>query len=234
MLENKLSTQETQILAGMCHMLVENNGELYSQLGQDLLAVAANPGVSTGFYVEIGGGDPVRSSNSYLLQQKYGWNGIIVEPNPDFVSLIGLHRAGLCAPIVVQKAIAKENGKAKFLKAGLLGTLDKFIEGDDHSKQRKTNLRKNGLIEVETISPTDFVKDYVLDSQINFMSIDTEGAELEILSNWPFNMCRPLVIAIEHNNRAWKAEMDKLIVAQGYTRILEQLSKFDAWYILKN
>lgn len=92
-------------------LLIENEGSTHSQLGQDLIALAANSRNRRGFYVEIGWGNPIIGSNTYLLQTKYEWDGILVEPNPDFVATIGNFRSGKNAPIVVQKAIAQKSVK---------------------------------------------------------------------------------------------------------------------------
>lgn len=65
--------------------LIMTNSKSKSQLGQDFLALAATNYSSSKFFVEIGGGDPIIASNSYLLQESYGWSGIIVEPNPELI-----------------------------------------------------------------------------------------------------------------------------------------------------
>ena len=229
---NHLTPKERNILSKTLSLLIENDGSTHSQLGQDLIALAANSRTRRGFYVEIGGGDPIRSSNTYLLQTKYEWDGILVEPNPDLVASIGNFRSGKNAPIVIQKAIAQKSGKEFLLKAGLLSTLDRFLEGDSHAKQRRVNLHRNGLIEVDAISPEEFVQRYLQVQEVDFLSVDTEGAEMEIMSNWPFDLCKPLVICIEHSSRSWKSELDELITSQGYLKILESISKFDSWFIL--
>lgn len=229
---NQLTSKEKTILSAACVLLIENNGEIQSQLGQDLFALAANSKSRRGFYVEIGGGDPIRSSNTYLLQSKYEWEGILVEPNPDFASSIVNLRSGPNAPILVQKALAEKTGKEYLLRAGFLSTLDRFIEGDAHGRQRKVILEKHGLIEVNTLSPKEFVQGYVADRLVNFLSVDTEGAEMEIMSNWPFDLCKPIVICVEHNDRKWKSELDELITSHGYSKVLVNISKFDSWFTL--
>lgn len=68
--------------------------------------------------------------------------------------------------------------------------------------------------------------------EVDFLSIDTVGAEMGILSNWLFNLCKPFLICIEHNSRRWKSHLYELITSQGYSKVLESISKFDAWFIL--
>ena len=40
------------------------------------------PSPRSGFYVELGANDGLRQSNSYLLQHRYGWSGLLIEPSP--------------------------------------------------------------------------------------------------------------------------------------------------------
>ena len=52
----------------------------YSQFGQDLKVLSYHNNKSNGYFIEIGAGDGVLESNTYLLEKKYGWNGICVDP----------------------------------------------------------------------------------------------------------------------------------------------------------
>ena len=231
--QNVLSEKEKRFLRLASSQLICCNGKLYSQLGQDLLALSMAPEMQPGFYIEIGGGDPERSSNSFLLQSRFNWRGVIVEPNPELAQLIKLKRSGPYAPLVIEKAISKQTGYELFLKAGLLGTLSRYIDGDEHSKKRKLNRSKESVIKVETISPDDFVSGYLpVDCTVDFLSIDTEGAEWEIIKSWPFKSIRPKVMVIEHNNRNWYQDLVDFCISNGYIHVLKNISKFDAWFIL--
>ena len=54
-----------------------------SQLGQDLQVLKYYSNKRNGFFVEIGASDGIHFSNTYLLESKYNWKGICVEPLPD-------------------------------------------------------------------------------------------------------------------------------------------------------
>lgn len=233
--QNSLNEIEKNFLKLAHDELNQSDGKMYSQLGQDFFALSNVSTMEGGFYVEIGGGDPVKSSNSFLLQSKFHWNGIIVEPNPDLAQKIKLERDGKNSPLVIEKAIAEKTGYELFLKAGLLGTLSRFVDGDAHSRERKLNQKKEKLINIETISPTDFIHHHLPSNiTVDFLSIDTEGAEWEIIRKWPFELIRPKAMVIEHNNRVWRSDLIDFCLNQGYVQVLEKITKFDAWFILPN
>ena len=83
------------------------------------------------------GGDPLIASNSYLLQSGFGWNGIIVEPNPELIKKTIRVRCNDGLISVYPFALASKNGAENFLPSGMLGTFERFMGGDFHSKQRK-------------------------------------------------------------------------------------------------
>jgi len=203
-----------------------------SQLGQDFFALAASNNGVNKFFVEIGGGDPIISSNSYLLQKGFGWKGIIVEPNPIFIERILLERCDEGEVELYPYAIAEKEGTSDFLPIGLIGTLPEYIDGDFHGKQRKKLLSREKLITIEKKSPRTFVETVINGRKIDFLSVDTEGSEWEIIKHWPFELCKPHAICVEVNNRTWKPELTSFLVSHGYSQKMDKLSKFDSWFIL--
>jgi hypothetical protein len=203
-----------------------------SQLGQDFFALATSNGGVNKFFIEIGGGDPIISSNSYLLQKGYGWKGIIVEPNPKFIDLILSERCQDGDVELYPFAIAEKEGTSDFLPIGLIGTLPEYIDGDFHGKQRKKLLSREKLIIIEKKSPRTFVETVINGRKIDFLTVDTEGSEWEIIKNWPFELCKPHAICVEVNNRTWKPELTSFLISHGYSQKMDKISKFDSWFIL--
>ena len=64
--------------------------------------------------------------------------------------------------------------------------------------------------------------------------IDTEGSEYEILSSFDFNKYKPLVFTVEHNFTDMEIKIDKLMKKNGYNRIFNKITIFDAWYVLES
>jgi len=63
------------------------------------------------------------------------------------------------------------------------------------------------------------------------LSVDTEGSEFEILSNFPFNEYRFNFISIEHNYGPNRDLLINLMKKNGYKQILKGLSKWDDWFV---
>lgn len=59
-----------------------------SELGQDILALNLSNFKNNGYFIEIGAGDGKTFSNTYLLEKKLNWKGILVEPNKSLQYLI--------------------------------------------------------------------------------------------------------------------------------------------------
>jgi hypothetical protein len=66
---------------------------------------------------------------------------------------------------------------------------------------------------------------------IDYLSIDTEGSEYEILSNFDFERYQFRAITCEHNFQPAREKIYSLLTGKGYTRKFDKLSKFDDWYL---
>jgi len=231
---NSMSEFEKDILKKLIfHMTTDckETKNSRSQLGQDYLAQAALGNTSSGFFVEIGGGDPIIASNSYLLQKSFKWRGIIVEPNPELIKQTLEVRCQNNEVSVYPFALSKNNGFENFLPSGMLGTFERYIDGDFHSDQRNRLKKSKGVIRVETKTPATFVKECNI-FNIDFMSIDSEGSEWEIIANWPFDVIKPKVICIEVNNRGFELDILNLLKGKKYVNVLRRISKYDLWFVL--
>jgi hypothetical protein len=114
----------------------------------------------------------------------------------------------------------------------MLGTFERFIGGDFHSKQRQKLKNIEGLILVETKTPHTFIEECKI-FHIDFLSLDTEGSEWEIISNWPFELIRPTAICIEVNNRSFARDILQFLESKNYINVFPKLSKYDLWFIQK-
>lgn len=235
-ISHDLSQVEKSIFKEMIAYLINDtfssSPKSKSQLGQDFFALGATNKSGTNFFVEIGGGDPLIASNSHLLQKGFGWRGIIVEPNPELIKKTITARCNDAKVSIYPFALSSKNGAENFLPSGMLGTFDRFISGDFHSKQRKKQKNSLGLILVNTRTPQTFIEECKI-THIDFLSLDTEGSEWEIIRNWPFELIRPTAICIEVNNRSFARDIVQFLESKNYINVFSKLSKYDLWFIHK-
>ena len=67
--------------------------------------------------------------------------------------------------------------------------------------------------------------------EIDYLSIDTEGSEFDILSHFDFNKYQFRVITCEHNFAPQREEIFSLLTRNGYLRKFENISNVDDWYV---
>tara|TARA_B100000029_G_C17409315_1_gene900106 strand:- start:178 stop:876 length:699 start_codon:yes stop_codon:yes gene_type:complete len=206
-----------------------NRWKVPSQLSQDLFVLYFTEAKKNGFFLEIGACDGFRLSNTLFLE-RYGWNGIISEP------LILWHKKIKNRKCIISK-------KAVYNKSGLklmfenvedypeLSGLKQNLEEDNNHFLRK----KSVTTEVETISLNELIEQNTSQKNIDYISIDTEGSEYEILKNFNFKKFNVEIFTIEHNYIEKKRnDIFNLMHSNNYTRIFEDISQWDDWYIKKN
>ena len=112
-----------------------------------------------------------------------------------------------------------------------LSTIKIFANSDGHSEVRK----KSNIIKVKSVSLIDLLKFHNAPKIIDYMSIDTEGSELDILQNFPFDNYKFNLISVEHNYGPNREKLKELLNKNGYKPFLNNLSKWDDWFVpIKN
>jgi FkbM family methyltransferase len=181
----------TPVLEDQITLLPVNGAAInsYSQLGEDLV-IDALLQKDKGFYIDIGANDPEKFSNTKRFYDK-GWNGIVIEPNPALAKKLIDARP---RDTVFNIGIGTEYGMFPFYEVSG-NTLSSFDRGDAERGCKKYNehIMREIPILVQPLS------DLSLPDHIDFMSIDTEGNELDILRSHDWTN-PPTVIVIEINN----------------------------------
>lgn len=197
-----------------------------AQLHQDLLAYALSGGKQGGYFVEFGATDGVELSNSWLLEKEFGWRGILAEPARVWHEALHRNRTAVIETDCVWKATGDS---LDFLEvnAAVLSTVAEHGKGDMHRGRR----RNSKSYKVRTVTLNDMLDRHGAPEWIDFLSIDTEGSEFDILSAFDFSRHKFGLIAVEHNYSENRDRLYRLLTANGYRRIMEQASKFDDWYV---
>jgi FkbM family methyltransferase len=195
-----------------------------SQLAQDLEVLAFYNNKKDGFFIEVGASDGIKFSNTYLLEHQYNWKGICCEPIPNqFDQLVKNRPNSVC----FNEAVYSQSGLT--LTFGVVDNNDLFSGIIDHLESRLSNDKDNPIIQVQTISLLDVLNKANAPSFIEYMSLDTEGSELEILKNFDFNKYTFGLIDVEHNFiEPRRSEIRDLLLSNGYVYIGE--NKWDDRY----
>ncbi len=193
-----------------------------AQLRQDLLALAMSDFKRDGFFVEFGATNGIDLNNSYLLETEFGWRGILAEPSLEWHDDLKRNRA--CT--IVTDCVWRETGETISFTQAPRG------ENSGISDMIKASSKRRGSsYSVHTVSLTDMLDTAQAPDTIDFMSVDTEGSEFEILNAFDFDRYKIRVMAIEHNYAPQRQDIHALLTRHGYRRIHEEVSRFDDWYI---
>ena len=188
------------------------NKENYSQFKQDLNVLKFYNNKKDLYFLDIGANDGITYSNTYLLEKKYNWKGICSEPLPKAYDKLTMCRSVICD----QNAVFSEsNLKLFFSCSNIISGITDYI--DCH-----TGVKKKKQIEVNTITLNDLLQKYDAPKTIHYLSLDTEGTELEILKVVDFSQYKFLCINLEHNNiEPKRTEMRNLLENNGYLYVGE-------------
>ena len=197
-----------------------------SQLRQDLFVLSELGFKRNGFFVEFGATNGIDLSNTFLLENDFGWKGILAEPAKCWHN--DLHNNRKCW-IDTACVWSKSDSTVTFAEADLpeLSTINSCGSGDHFHRARK----KGKTYEVNTISLLTLLDKYGVAKDLDYLSIDTEGSEFEILSNFDFKTYNFRVITCEHNFTPAREKIYQLLTSQGYIRKFEEMSRFDDWYV---
>jgi FkbM family methyltransferase len=203
-----------------------------SQLGQDLFVLDRLNFADAGFFVEFGVCDGIMLSNTFLLEKEFNWSGIVCEPSISYQDKLKKNR---CCHIE-NKCVFSESGKKLYFTETRLGEFSFLNEYPPHDKvagKEIANERMNGkTYKVETISLNDLLQKYKCPKVFDYLSIDTEGTEYEIIKNLNFNKYISKIITIEHNyNEVERNKIYNLLTKHNYSRVLEEVSCWDDWYV---
>jgi FkbM family methyltransferase len=197
-----------------------------SQLGQDILALAQLGFEKSGYFVEFGATNGFDLSNTFLLEKEFGWKGILCEPAKQWHE--GLMANRNCA-IDTRCVYSSTGEKIRFSEAsiGELSTISSFRKFDGN----RTQIRFQNTYEVETVTLKDLLLSHGAPSHIDFLSIDTEGSEFEILKEFDFSRYSFGLVCVEHNFTENREKISRLLIENGYSQVFRELSAWDDWYV---
>lgn len=179
----------------------------------DTLRARNVPWADSGFYVDLGANHPIVFSATYLLY-KAGWSGITVDPIP---SLCALHRRLRPRDVCLNVGVGAACEQRRFWETAP-DFFSSFSEEDTMRAEKKGLCAILRETAVSLVAPSDIVAHVLAGRTVNYLTIDTEGLDGEILSNWPWDKFMPDIISCEASAMSREeSEADKVLKGRGYT-----------------
>lgn len=185
-------------------------------------------------FLEFGATNGIELSNSYMLETQRGWRGVLAEPDPQWIDALVNNRPD--AKIISECVYSRSGETMRFISSskGVYSSLKAHAKDDANGPlagNARERVREYKEIDVRTISLDDVFENYFQGNPIEYMSVDTEGSEFEILSNFNFSKYSPSIVTVEHNYTDAQSKLDNLFSRNGYVRVFSGLTNFDAWYV---
>ena len=169
----------------------------YSQTGLDLILEKIFNDKKNGFYIDVGCNHPVYNNNTYKFYRR-GWRGINIDTDFESIKLFNYFRN---RDININTAISSKDTTLKyyfFHDKSPINTLDEST-ASLHSK-KPSEIRNIGTTTLNKILENSNYSN----KKIDFLCIDVEGHELEVMKGLDLNIYRPKVIIIEFLDKSIK------------------------------
>lgn len=165
----------------------------YSQEGEDLILWRLFEGKSVGFYIDVGAHHPKRFSNTYLFYKK-GWSGINIDAMPGSMEAFDKERP---RDINIEVPISD---KPKLLTYYAFNepALNGFSQGLSKARDGLNDYKIIFTKEIETQTLDSLLeKKLPKDQEIDFLTIDVEGLDLQVLKSINLEKYKPAIILVE-------------------------------------
>jgi FkbM family methyltransferase len=185
----------------------------YGQNSEDVVLWRALRDIGTGFYVDVGAGDPKADSITCAFYER-GWSGINIEPLDDYFARLAQSRP---RDTNLKVAVGREIGRRTFyaIEGTGLSTLYPEIAARHASAGFAVSETTVQVLTLERI-----LEDFAA-STIHFLKIDVEGAETEVLQSVDLKKTRPWIILVEatepNSPVIVRGDWEHLITDQGYS-----------------
>jgi FkbM family methyltransferase len=188
----------------------------HSQHGEDAVLWSLFDFKLDGTFVEIGAHDGKSLSNSYFFES-IGWHGVLVEPEPKNFALCCRNRPfSKCINAAVVAGTQKKSVLLKRIKDQPM--LSYVSTSSNHKRRVERTGSAVDEIEVKAVDFQQLIpKNF---GAIDFISIDTEGNEFEILRTIDFEKYSPLALVVEENMKAVDNRIETYLKKQGYKEII--------------
>lgn len=169
-----------------------------------------------GFFIEAGAADGLYGSSTYVLEKYFGWKGILIEPSPMYKSLVKNRQKSLCLRYI----LSGRNGLEDFYyfpeskwRSCTKNNFNKNIYRINQGPNRKVNFPIVKM-KLRSIKLSSLLDKYKAPKIIDFLSLDLEGAEFDVLKKFPFKRYSIRCICVEGST------CDDILISNGYEKVI--------------
>lgn len=200
-------------------------GKLYasgSQAGEDQLIryLFFNClGIEKPTYLDIGANHPFICNNTFYFYSR-GSNGVCIEPDPNFFSLLKKYRK---RDKILQVGVGLENitEAELYVFPGEYSGWNTFMKTEAETRVNESGIKYHQVLKVPLININEIIENH-FENCPNLISIDVEGLDLQILKSLDFKQFKPEVICVESitfsitNQEIKIKEIEEFMIANGY------------------
>ena len=179
---------------------------------------------SGGYFIDSGASDGLCGSNTFLLENAYGWRGICIEPNDRLFASLRDNRRATC----VNCCLNDRGGEVDFLEdAGVYGgIIDDYdpplLEFVTTRFRDHLDFAPDGSVRCVRKSAKsigEVLREHDAPRVIDYWSLDTEGSELSVLRGFPFGEYTVRAMTVEHNHAPDRERIHAFLCRHGYRRV---------------
>tara|TARA_B100000795_G_C22616725_1_gene367278 strand:- start:58 stop:765 length:708 start_codon:yes stop_codon:yes gene_type:complete len=180
-----------------------------------------------GFYVDIGAQHPIANNNTYLLFKR-GWTGINIDLDLKNIELFNISRPN---DINLNNAISSSTSKKKLFFYHDKSPINTLVE--DVSNFQNATVKE--IKTVKTITLNKVLENLSFDKEIDYMNIDVEGHELDVLKGFDLIRYKPNVISVEYLDLKMKYlefknnDLSRVIDSDFYKLLIKNDYQFVNW-----
>jgi FkbM family methyltransferase len=200
--------------------------DFHAQFGEDRILSKIFSTRSTGVCVEVGANDGINDSMT-LYFERMGWTCVLVEPNPSLCEAIRRDRRALlfeCAASATSGATILNVAEGADRAHGVSSIGDSTVARERIERYGFTSRP----IEVATRRLDDILEDAGVQAPLDFVTIDVEGHELDVLRGFSLALWRPSVVILEDNSQFLDRRVRHHMRESGYLPI--RRTGVNDWY----
>jgi FkbM family methyltransferase len=177
------------------------------QAGQDLWVIGEVFNEKRGgYFVFVGAHDGVELSNTYLLEKKYGWEGICIEANPDTFKQLQQNRSVACTNACIDSRPRTVRFSRDWMHSGIVST--------------------GGELLLQTRTLDDVLDAHAAPDEIDYLSVDVEGAEDGVFAGLDLKRRHVVCMTVERPS----AQLREKLARSGYV-VVRDIPGLDAFFV---